>query len=158
MIRIRHSIAFIGSFAYTGFFPFAPATCSSFVFMLLYLLVPGGEALASPYVFLAVLALSVPISSSMEKRYGHDARCITIDEIAGMQLILIGSQAQTAGVIAGFFLFRFFDVTKPFPAGRSQKLRGGFGIVADDIIAGVYTRLALAGLSMLFPGLGRFTW
>jgi phosphatidylglycerophosphatase A len=158
VIHIQKIIVFLGSFAYTGFFPFAPATFSSLVFALLYVFVPGGAVLASPYLFFPLLVLSVPIATRMERRYGHDAHCITIDEIVAMQLILMNTHAGAAGAAAAFFLFRIFDVTKPFPAGRSQKLPGGFGVVADDIIAGCYTRLVLAGFSLVFPGLGRFGW
>ncbi|MFC1671305.1 phosphatidylglycerophosphatase A, partial [Spirochaetota bacterium] len=49
-------------------------------------------------------------------------------------------------VILAFIIFRIFDIAKPFPAGISQRLKGGLGIVADDIIAGIYTNLAIIGI------------
>ena len=45
--------------------------------------------------------------------------------------------------LAGFLLFRLFDIAKPFPVGRSQKLKGGFGVVVDDVLAGIYSYVAL---------------
>jgi phosphatidylglycerophosphatase A len=155
---MRQIVTCIGSFGFTGFFPFAPATFSSFIFVLLFLIIPGGEVLAAPFLLVPLLLVSIPVSSAMERWYGHDASCITIDEIVAMQLILIGAETGTVGVICAFFLFRFFDVVKPFPAGRSQRLPGGIGIVTDDIIAALYTRLVLIALSMLVPAVGRFGW
>jgi len=52
--------------------------------------------------------------------------------------------------VSGFVLFRVFDIAKPFPVGRSQKLRGGFGVVVDDVLAGVYSRLVLALIIRFF--------
>ena len=153
---MRHIVTCIGSFGYSGFFPIAPATFSSFLFVLLYLFLPGGEVLVTAYVFVPLLLASIPIASAMERWYGHDASCITIDEIVAMQLILIGAETGLLGLICAFFLFRFFDIVKPFHAGRSQKLPGGFGVVVDDLIAGIYTRLVLIGASLLFPAVGRF--
>ena len=146
----------LGTFFYTGFFPFAPATFASLVFVLIYTLVPGGEILANPLVAVVTLIVSVPVSTQLEKRYGHDAGCIVIDEVVGMQVAFVFAQPTILGVVAAFFLFRLYDIVKPFPAGRSQRLPAGYGIVCDDVIAGVYTRATLIVLGWLLPGLGRF--
>jgi phosphatidylglycerophosphatase A len=143
----------LGSFLGTGFFPVAPATFASAVFLALYRL-PGGEALVSPAVVLVTLILSVPVSSAMEKRYGHDARCIVIDEVVGLQAMLLGAHPTLRGVVAVFFLFRILDVVKPFPIRRSQRLPGGWGVVADDFLAGAAGRLLLWAASVLVPGWG----
>lgn len=153
---MRKVITFFGSFGWSGFFPIAPATFSSFIFALFYLFIPGGEILAAPVVFIPLVLASVPIATAMERWHGHDASCITIDEIVAMQLILTGAEAGPVGVTCAFFLFRLFDIVKPFPAGRSQKLPGGIGVVTDDLIAGIYTRIVLIGLSLVFPAVGRF--
>ena len=149
-------VTFIGTFGYSGFFPFAPATFASLIFVLLYAGIPGGEWLANPIVALITLLASVPISTRLEKQYGHDAGRIVIDEVVGLQVIFLWAQPTLAGVILAFFLFRLFDIVKPFPAGRSQKLPGGYGVVCDDFLAGLYTRLALILVAMLFPGIGEF--
>lgn len=150
-------VTLIGSFAYSGFFPFAPATFASLVFTTIYLFVPHGNLLASPYVFFATLVLSVPVSSSMEKRYGRDASCIVIDEVVGMQVIFLGASFGRTGAFLGLLIFRFFDVAKPFPVRSSQKLPGGIGVVCDDTLAAVYSRLLLLFLSHLSPGIGDFS-
>ncbi len=146
----------IGTFAFTGFFPIAPATFASLVFLLLYGLVPGGEVLAHPLVALVTLVLSIPVSTRLEKIYGHDAGRIVIDEIVGLQVILVAAEPTTTGVVLFFFLFRLFDIVKPYPAGRAQKLPTGLGVVTDDFIAGLYTRLVLIVVTFFYPGMGSF--
>ena len=148
---------FIATFGYTGFFPFAPATFASLVFCLIYYMVPGGEWLAHPIVLAVTLVISVPLSGWMEKEYGEDPSCVVIDEVVGMQVVLIGVVGLgIGGLVAAFFLFRFFDIAKPFPVGRSQRLPGGWGVVIDDVLAGIYTRIALILLSLIWPSLGTF--
>ena len=66
----------------------------------------------------------------MEKHYGNDPGCVVIDEVVGMQVILVGASGVGVwGGLISFFVFRVFDVLKPFPIGRSQKLPGGWGVV-----------------------------
>jgi phosphatidylglycerophosphatase A len=146
----------VGTFFYAGFFPIAPATFATLLFVAAYSWVPGGEVLAHPAVLLATLLVSVPVATRVEKQYGHDAGCIVIDEIVGIQISLSLAAPSAAGVWAAFFLFRLYDIVKPFPAGRSQDLPRGYGVVADDVIAGIYTRLTLVVLSMVFPVFGKF--
>jgi phosphatidylglycerophosphatase A len=79
----------------------------------------------------------------MEKTYGHDASQIVIDEFMGMQISLFMMKPSISLAIAGFLLFRLFDIVKPFPVGRSQKIKGGLGVVVDDLLAGLYAYAAL---------------
>lgn len=145
----------IGTFFYTGFFPIAPATFATLVFILAYAWIPGGEVLAHPLVLLATLVVSVPVATQVEKQYGTDAGCIVIDEVVGTQIALTLAKPTALGLLAAFLLFRFYDIAKPFPAGRSQRLPRGYGVVADDVIAGIYTRVTLIVLSLVAPGIGR---
>jgi phosphatidylglycerophosphatase A len=154
---LKFIVQLIGSFGFTGYFPVVPATFSSLVFILIYLFIPGGEVLAHPVVCAATLVLSIPVSSRMEKFYGHDPGCVTIDEVVGMQVVLLGATGVGVwGGLIAFLVFRVFDVVKPFPVGRSQRLPGGWGVVIDDLLAGVYSRISMLLLSLLFPSLGRF--
>jgi phosphatidylglycerophosphatase A len=145
----------VGTFFYTGFFPVAPATFATLVFLLAYAWIPGGEVLAHPIVLVATLLVSIPVATQVEKQYGTDAGCIVIDEVVGTQIALALAQPTALGLVAAFLLFRFFDIVKPFPAGRSQRLPRGYGVVADDVIAGVYTRVTLIVLSLVVPAIGR---
>jgi phosphatidylglycerophosphatase A len=101
-------------------------------------------------VVLCTIPVAIALSHVMEKQYGEDASCIVIDEVVGMQITLLLTPVSLPAGIAGFVLFRIFDIVKPFPAGRSQRLPGGVGVVIDDVIAGIY---ALAALTIL----ARFT-
>jgi phosphatidylglycerophosphatase A len=149
----------LGSFFYTGFFPVAPATFASLVFVLLYALVPGGSWLVHPVVSLVTLVISVPVARRMEKMYGEDPSCVVLDEVVGMQVVLTGATGVGPwGLAAAFLLFRLFDIAKPFPVGRSQKVGGGAGVVLDDVLAGVYARIVMVLLSLVFPAVGSFTF
>lgn len=153
---MRHVNVLFASFLGTGFFPFAPATFATAVFLALYWLVPGGHWLTHWAVLAVTAALSVPSATAMEARYGKDPHCVVIDEVVGIQIVLAGTAPTLAGVAAAFLLFRLFDVWKPFPIDRLQSIPGGRGVVADDALAGLYTRLVLVVASSFAPALGRF--
>jgi phosphatidylglycerophosphatase A len=79
-----------------------------------------------------------------------DPGVIVIDEVAGM-IVAVLLLPRTLGVlVCAFLLFRLFDIWKPFPAREAQALRGGIGVVVDDLIAGVYALVLLMGARMLF--------
>jgi phosphatidylglycerophosphatase A len=136
-----------------GRLPVAPATWASFVIALA--LIPFRGAL-TPWIAAALAAVLAPVaiaaSHEAERTLGHDAKPIVIDEVVGMLVGAIGLGARTgtgglAGLAALFVLFRVFDILKPWPVGRAQALPGGYGVVADDVLAGLYTALALRLLS-----------
>ena len=140
----RFLVTVLGSFFYTGFFPLAPASFASMIWLLAWLFIPGGHWMTHWAVIAGLLPVAVIISDVMEKYYGEDASCIVIDEVVGMQITLLLSPVTITAGAAGFVLFRIFDIVKPFPAGRSQKLPGGIGVVIDDVIAGIYSLAAMA--------------
>lgn len=149
-------VTLFATFFYTGFFPFAPATFATLVFLALYWLVPGGDWIATWTIFIPTLVLSIPASSRMEKTHGKDPHCVVIDEVVGIQVVLLGATPSLAGVIAAFVLFRIFDVWKPYPIDKLQSLPGGWGIVADDVVAGLYSRIVLVLAGLVTHALGRF--
>ena len=73
-----------------------------------------------------------------------------------MQAVLVWAQPTRTGLVLAFFLWRVFDVVKPPPVRRSQHLPGGWGVVFDDVLAGVYTRIAMILIGLLWPGIGQF--
>lgn len=145
----RFIVTLFSTFFYTGLFFFAPATFASFVWLLVYLFVPGGAWLAHPVVVVCTLPVAIYLSHEAEKHFGHDAPRIVIDEVVGMQVTLCAVEPAMLFGAIGFVLFRFFDILKPFPAGRAQRLPGGVGVVTDDVIAGAYGRLLVAALAFL---------
>jgi len=133
----------IGSICYAGYFPFAPATFASFVWLLAYLLIPGGGRLSSPIALVIIVPTAIYVSREMERVHGEDSSRIVIDEFAGMQVTFLMLEPSILVGAVGFCLFRFFDILKPFPINRSQRLGGGVGVVVDDLIAGFYARIVL---------------
>ncbi len=143
-------ILFIAQGAYSGRFPFAPGTAGTGVGVLLYLVLKG----LSPawYLVACVLATGIGVwaSEEAEKLLGKkDAQSIVIDEIAGYLVSMVLAPSGWMSVVAAFILFRVFDVIKPWPLKRLQDLRGGVGVVLDDVGAGIYTSVFLQAASYL---------
>jgi len=138
-----------------GYLPGLPATWASFATALVFL--PWRNGLTPTVLLLCLLVvtpIAVAVSHAAEKTLGHDARPIVIDEVAGMLVGAIGLRhaagaAGLAELLLLFGLFRFFDILKPWPVHQAQRLPGGLGVVADDLLAGGYTAVALFLLSGL---------
>ncbi len=95
-------------------------------------------------IFVGLIAIA-QIDKEEEETKRHDSSYIVIDELVGMWLAMAISGLSLAGVILSFIFFRIYDITKPSLIGKIDKeVKGGFGVVADDALAGV-----LAGLSVL---------
>ena len=142
--RLAIGIATAGG---VGFVPKAPGTAGSLVGVLFYLFIEGLQAGAYyPHVIIFVLIAGIWASSRVEHLYGHDSQRIVIDEVAGQMITFgwAGFHLSVPYIAVGFGLFRLFDIVKPFPVRRLEGLRGGFGVVADDVGAGLYAMLALA--------------
>jgi phosphatidylglycerophosphatase A len=142
-----------------GRLPLAPATwASAATAVALLAVLPRLELPEFLGLTLAVIALALLVCGPAEKTLGHDAHPIVLDEVAGMLVTVCGVPAighayppHAITLAAGFVFFRIFDVWKPFPVGRSQELPGAFGIVIDDVLAGVYANLALQILARVMP-------
>lgn len=136
----------------TGYFPFASGTVGSFLAVLIYLLIPGFE---EPYILIFVILLfsvvGIFTSEFAEKIYGFDPPEVVIDEIVGMWITLLFVPKTLVITAIGFVLFRIFDIVKPFPARQSQDLKGGIGIMLDDIVSGFYSLVILHLILIIFP-------
>jgi phosphatidylglycerophosphatase A len=131
-----------------GRLPVAPATWASAAVALA--LVPDAcrAPLALAVAILVVTPLAIWASGEAERTLGHDAKPIVIDEVAGMLVAVVGVPHAASGspallLVAAFALFRFYDIVKPPPIRQAQSLPGGWGVVADDLLAGVATNLTL---------------
>lgn len=154
-----------------GYLPLAPGTWGSLVGIGLYMLVRGAllnalwnvtlefklntfhlfyAIIACEIVFVTALSLiGIWAASWTEKISGtKDPGKVVIDEVAGqfIALLPVPFLVDTAWwpVILAFILFRFFDIVKPYPARKLESLPGGLGIMADDIVAGVYAAIGVA--------------
>jgi phosphatidylglycerophosphatase A len=92
-------------------------------------------------------------AGSIAEQYfgGIDPGPVVIDEVAGMLITLAFIPVGWSAALTGFFLFRVFDVIKPYPAGRFEQLHGGLGVMADDAMAAVYANLCLRLLMWFLP-------
>ncbi len=125
----------------TGYSPFASGTTGTLVGVALFFLLPPKYVLHTAVV---IFMAGVYISTEAEKIYGKkDSGKIVIDEIAGYLFSMAFMPQNLLFAAAGFFLFRLFDVWKPSPAREAQELKGGWGVMTDDLIAGVYTNLTM---------------
>jgi len=104
-------------------------------------------ALSWPSLVLALVAVSVlgTWAADVAERALEvkDPGAIVVDEVAGMTLSVLLVPLTPAVLVAGFVLFRIFDVVKPFPANVAQRLPGGVGVMLDDLVAGLYALLLL---------------
>lgn len=131
-----------------GYLPLAPGTWGSLegvaVVLAVHLLLPAYEVAVG---WALVVALGLPglfFSARVLKfENGSDPSRVVIDEIVGQIFTLLWVPVSAYSLVAGFLLFRLFDIAKPFPVKWSEKLPGGFGILCDDLIAGVYAGIAL---------------
>jgi phosphatidylglycerophosphatase A len=144
---------FIATVGYCGYFPFAPGTVGSAAGLVFYLLVWWtGSPLVEVALIAGIFALGVWASTIAEHYFGGiDPGPVVIDEVAGMLITLAFIPVGWQAALAGFFLFRIFDVLKPYPANRLEAMHGGLGVMADDAMAAVYANLCLRGLIWLFP-------
>lgn len=138
-----------------GYLPFAPGTWGTLAAVPLWL---AAALLPSPWLYaaatLALTAVAIPAATVAERVLRKkDAGPIVIDEAAGFLVTMFLAPATPLAGALGFFLFRCFDVVKVFPADRLERRPGGVGIVADDLVSGVY---ACATLHLSLWLVGRF--
>jgi phosphatidylglycerophosphatase A len=150
---LRRLGVFIATCAYVGYAPVAPGTFGSAVGLVVYYLL---RRQASTAVELGAIALILVVGlwSATEAEHhfgGIDPGPVVIDEVIGMLITLALHPVNVVGAIIGFFIFRVLDVVKPWPARRLELLPGGFGVVLDDVMAGVYGNLLMWGLIRLLP-------
>lgn len=144
---------FIATVGYAGYFPIAPGTLGSLAGLLVYLLVWWSGSLVVEVGLIAVLfAVGVWAGTTAERFFGGiDPGPVVIDEVVGMLITLAFIPVDISGALLGFVLFRIFDVTKPFPAGRFERLHGGLGVMADDAMAAVYANITLRIVLWAWP-------
>ena len=106
-----------------------------------------------PLVWLAVLAAvfvaGVAASHRSEALWGTDNKKIVVDEIWGMMISLFLVPLSALYIVLGFFIFRFLDIVKPFPARQVERVHGGWGVMLDDGMSGVYTCIILHVVRLL---------
>jgi len=151
---VRSTALAIASAGYAGRFPVAPGTVGSAVGLLVWWAArAAGAGIAHELAVVVVLfALGAWAAGECERAMGvTDPGVVVIDEVMGMCLTLVGAPLSWPAALAGFLLFRVFDIVKPPPARWLERLHGGWGVMADDFAAAIYAWAVLAALVRLAP-------
>jgi len=134
-----------------GYSPIAPGTVGALIILIGYWICPEIGSWQLLMIIIGLSALGIYAATITEKEMksklgpdkGNDPGIIVIDEIIGMLIALIAIPKTTFFLVTAFMLFRIFDILKPYPARRFEKLPAGWGIVFDDVIAGIYANLLI---------------
>jgi phosphatidylglycerophosphatase A len=147
---------FVCTFGGVGYSPVAPGTAGSAAGLVVYAALrlagatPGVEALIIGIIIVA----GIWSGTIAERHFGTtDPGPGVIDEVAGMLVTLYALPTGWVMAIGGFFLFRALDVFKPYPAQRFERLHGGLGMMADDVMVAIYGNLLLRAALAILPGL-----
>ena len=159
----------IGTFFGIGLIKYAPGTFASLVTALIWFLVPEyyfynpseGTIYYDSYLLLtgAIILfgwLAVHVSTVCEKKFGTDAGCIVIDEVFGYLVAILFLPKTPMVALYAFIMFRVFDISKPLFIKKIQDLPQGWGVMLDDIGAGIVSNILIQFLYIIKPEF--FTW
>ena len=150
---MRRIVIILATWWGTGYAPVAPGTVGTIAAIPLFLLL----SLLPLYLYLpCVLVIGLAacwLAGRAEHIFGEkDNRRIVIDEVVGLLITMAAVPPTWRYLLAGFVLFRIFDVLKPPPIRLiERKVKGGYGVVLDDVLAGIYAQIALRILAILLP-------
>ena len=140
-----------------GYFPKAPGTAGTLFAAIVYFALPDlwfsscQNSIIALFVILIGSIISVFFISKAEEGLGHDNGKIILDEFWGYFIAVLFLPKTLIIIVAAFILFRIFDILKPEPVNVLQKLPKGWGVMADDIMAGVYANIVLQIVIRLIP-------
>ena len=139
------AVLFLATGFYIGYIPIAPGTFGTILSLPLCYVLASLELFPAIIMTALLVVLAVWIADSAEKLLrANDPGCIVVDEIVGMVVTLVGLPFNLTTALIGFIIFRILDIAKPFPIrALDKRLPGGYGVVADDVAAGVIANLLL---------------
>ena len=145
---LKRPACFLGLGFGSGLAPFAPGTFGTVAALPIYWLIKNCSL--AVYLSIIIMAFIVGIwicQQSADWLGKDDPSAVVWDEIVGYLVTMIAAPSGWQWMLAGFILFRFFDILKPWPISwADKKLHGGFGIMVDDVIAGLFALIVLQGL------------
>ena len=141
----------IASVGYTGKLPLAPGTWGTMAGLLFYWGIYRIPGWVFAVTIVALFFLGVLVAAETDRVYGtSDNGMIVIDEVVGLWIAMWGLPFTFQTAVLGFILFRLFDVVKPFPVRWiEQRVPGGWGVMLDDVSAGIYTQISLRVILMM---------
>ena len=141
----------VGTGLGSGLAPIAPATAGSFVAVVIYCFLPISGNSVGLYLLLGVgFLVGVWATGRLVSPTDHDPRRAVWDEFIGLWTTCLLLPKTLPWLAAAFFCFRALDIVKPWPIRRLERLPGGLGIMADDLLAGLYGAVLLNGLRLAF--------
>jgi phosphatidylglycerophosphatase A len=148
---MKHFILILATGFGVGYSPVAPGTLGTLIAIPVYYFLSNISSPIYEITLVGFFFLSVWISENAEIFFGKkDDQRIVIDEIMGFLITMLWVPQTVILMAIGFFVFRFFDILKPFPIRRlEKKLKGGYGVVADDVMAGVYANIVLQVIGLI---------
>lgn len=150
---LQRLACFVASGFGAGRAPRAPGTFGTLVAVPLYLLLREAGPVLYASVTVVLFVAGIWICDVAGRDQGDDAPSIVWDEIVGFLVAMFMVPTGWGWLVAGFVLFRFFDIVKPFPIGMAdRRLHGGFGTMLDDVLAGFYSLLLLHGAVYVLTG------
>jgi phosphatidylglycerophosphatase A len=134
-----------------GMIPLIPGTyCSIFSTLVAYFLLNNISLVYRIIIYLFIFLIGVLASHKIQKlTKQEDPRFIVIDEYVGQGVSLLFADDRILLYFLGFIIFRFFDIFKPFPIAHSERLKYGFGVMMDDLIAGLYSMIIIIVIKLL---------
>jgi phosphatidylglycerophosphatase A len=152
---LDQAAVWIATGGFSGYAGIVPGTVGSLVGLLLYLPLAASPVLVRLAALVALFFLGVFASSRLEEIWKiKDPKPVVIDEIVGMWIALLFVPHEVIYFAGAFVLFRIFDIIKPFPGRQAELLKGGWGIMLDDVVAGIYANVAIQAVLNLRPFLG----
>ena len=142
---VKRIIIFLATGCYVGYSPLAPGTTGTLAAIPIYFLLSRISPLYYAVTVFGFICIAIWASDGAEIfLQSKDCRHIVIDEMVGFMVAMFMVPPTLRNIVLGFVLFRAFDIIKPFPIRSfEEKMRGGYGVVLDDIIAGIYANLII---------------
>lgn len=142
MIKLHKLIATVGGIGYIGK---GGGTLAAIAVCIIYKITPAGYLTDIRQIIftLIIIILGIWSGNAVDPIWGKDSSKVVIDEVAGMMITLLFSPLTLTSIIIGLLLFRFFDIAKPLFIRKLEKLPKGWGVMADDILAGIYSFVIL---------------
>lgn len=152
---MRHIIRFLATGFYVGKVPVAPGTAGTVMGVLFYILIQHLPPILYVLTTITFIFVAAWVATKMQEFMGEqDPPEIVIDEMAGFLVTMAFHKFDISLIVAGFILFRVFDIVKPFPIRWVERhFLSGWGVVLDDVAAGIYANAALWFFGLLMPNL-----
>ncbi len=144
---------------YTGYFPKGSGTVGALLAALIYIAVhqlfESFGVIANGVLVTLLLYPAIKLGDYAESYFNEkDPQEVVLDEMLGFWVTMLFHSFSMITVVLGFFLFRLFDIIKPYPIQRFEHLHGGLGIMLDDIIAGIYANITVTVLLVILEAYG----